>query len=336
MIEKAGGKLAAQAARDNGIKLSTFRNAMDRYAVNKTLQKKKPGPRKKVADISDEMRRFLCIYVDDHPVTSYEDIFAAFEKKFGEKTVPQTKLKKYLQKNIAISMQLHKTLVNKDDGQSNVERLGMKDALHHLYEAGVNPSRCVFVGEMAYDVKSPRTYIDGKRRERTRAKNIKEHGKIVVSRQKKVKTELSPTMAFIIAVFRTEVLHQTYKVCEGETTEDDFKKFLRLLISKMERKKMRSYHLIFDDVPDETKAIISAVVEAHHHKAFFIPPCAYTLNPVDEVFENAQWTVLRHKCTEVKDMIWFRMSQVLEDTSDIIIESCINYSFICNCDECDL
>ena len=113
----------------------------------------------------------------------------------------------------------------------------MKDALHYLYEAGANPSRCVFVGEMAYDVQSPRTYIDGKRRERTRVKSIKEHGKIVVSRQKKEKTELSPTMAFLIAVFRTGVLHQTYKVCEGETTENNFKKFLRLLFSKIEEKR---------------------------------------------------------------------------------------------------
>ena len=336
LVSRVAGMSMAKAASSKTIKYSTFRDSVRRYAATGSLAKNQRGPKKKgSAAVSDAMRRHLCSYVDDNLTASHEEVYASFEARFG-KVISQSRIKAYVQKNFQITMKGHKTLLTLPEAERGAA-LDKFACLHDLADMGFNSNRSVFVGEMTFDVNGARSYID----EAKQAKRIvkaRAAGKSYKPRLRSESTSLEPSLVFLVAFHRKSLLCHVHKICQGAANEDDIKSFLRQTMAKMEEEELRGeWQIVFDDVPDETKAIISEAVKARDHKAVFLPQCFSSLNPVDALMNDAKLSIDRKKVTFeglLSDAIWHRLTRALNATPETDLQKYILESVHCDCIEC--
>lgn len=326
------GKELKQTAKDHKINPNTLSSRWTHYGKTGCLEKKKAGARKKAAPaFTTAMYNWVCRYVDRNSIASHDEIYEQFSAKFG-KEITAADVKTYLQKNFRITLRRHKTFPT----QSALEppATNEKAYLHTLFDQGVNPKRCVFIGESAYDINPKRSYGDNDKRQH-RAEKALEAGKTIAFRQKR-ELEVVTRLSFLAAVHHKGIIHQNYQLFE-KTSDDVAIKFLKAVLMKMEEADFRNWDIIFDDAPVETKALLKPIVEGAGHRAFFLPCYTFSLNPVDMLFEHVELTCGRHTAnvtTNFNDSIFCRMDSTLANSTVNIIRTCITARFKC-CHDCD-
>ena len=210
------------------------------------------------------------------------------------------------------------------------------ECLHSLYKEGVDPQRCVFVCETAYAINFNRTYVDDKQKDRRQAK-AEASGKQYNPKSKKVKP-LTPTVVCLIAASRRKLLHHTIKLFKGPTTEANVKGFLHKLMSLMDLNEHSSdqWNIIFDHALQGTYQLITEILGQRNFKAFFLPPCTTSINPLDALFKSIEQRCLRTRMdiTNHNDGFPHRMDRAIESTTREELEKYFRIYFDCSCEDC--
>ena len=210
--------------------------------------------------------------------------------------------------------------------------------LHTMYEDGVDPRQCVFVGEVAYDVNFRRTYVDLKQKEYRKAKSEAE-GRVYIPRNKKELDELSPVLVCLIAASPKGILYNNIKSMKGPTDERTIRGFLQKLMSLMDVNDSidNEWSIIFDHAQEETKKMISNLVSQRNYKAFFLPPCITTINPIDGLFSDFIAPRFDRKTINTKDPMdncEQRIEKAMYRTTNAEVERCFKLYFECGCEDC--
>ncbi|KAG2211451.1 hypothetical protein INT45_010805 [Circinella minor] len=334
MKEVAYGKSKKRAASDNDIPYSTFISHEERYMETGSLELRRRGPQKKKVEMNLAMHSLLLNYVDSNSVATYDEIWAVFIKKFGDEHISKESLKKYVSKHFRITLRSFKTFPQKPEGDPILR--DADECLHSLYDQGVDPYRCVFVCEAAYAINFNRTYVDNKQKDWRQVKAAA-MGKQYNSKMKKIKP-LVPSVVSLMAASRRKVLHHTIKLLKGPTTEANVKTFLQKLILSMDVNEYSGdkWSIIFDDAPQGTQQMITEILGEHNFKAFFLPPCRTTINPLDGLF-NA----IAEKCPRTKmdftnhnDGFPHRLDRAIKSTTEEELEKFFFLYFDCDCENC--
>ncbi|KAG2214081.1 hypothetical protein INT45_010960 [Circinella minor] len=123
-----------------------------------------------------------------------------------------------------------------------------------MYQNGVDPRRCVFVTEVAYDVNFRHTYVDMKQKEHRKVR-AKAKGKVYNPRNNEQLDELTPILVCLVAASPKGVLNHSVKMFKGPTDERSIRLFLHKLMSLMDINEYidNEWSVIFDDAQEETK-----------------------------------------------------------------------------------
>ena len=237
MKEILRGKPVSQAAKDNSIKVGTLRSRINKYEQRGSHKKPKRGPPKKHVDFTDPMYRHICKYVDHNSIASHDDIFEDFQNKFGDDDITRIKLKKYVQQNFAVMLRRHQTFPPQEEAAEDYTGDYFDSFFHELFRQNVVPRRCVFVNEVAYDVDPHRHYQDNEKKKYRNAKAKVQYRPIKIPTKEKTEKPISTKMAFLVAFSYDQVVYTKYQIGTN-TTEDDVRKFVRMLVSIMGKKEM--------------------------------------------------------------------------------------------------
>ncbi|KAI7846655.1 hypothetical protein BDC45DRAFT_576878 [Circinella umbellata] len=332
------GKSLLQISKEKNISYSTLRDHQKRYRKNWSLKTKKRGPPKKELVLTEPMYKFLIRYVDQHSVVSHKDIQKAFMDEFPDKNATQERLKKYVSKHFRITFQRFKTFPEQPS-QDTPQFFAAKDnCLHMMYQNGVDPRRCVFVTEVAYDVNFRRTYVDTKQKEYRKVR-AEAKGKVYNPRNNEQLDELTPILVCLVAASPNGVLNHSVKMFKGPTDERSIRLFLHKLMSLMDVNEHidNEWSVIFDDAQEETKKMISDIVIQCNYKPFFLPPCTETINPIDGLF----YDIIEPQCdrksidsNDPTDGCDHRMDKIIRGTTSVEVKTCFRIYFECGCDNC--
>ncbi|KAI9243196.1 hypothetical protein BDA99DRAFT_544573 [Phascolomyces articulosus] len=212
------------------------------------------------------------------------------------------------------------------------------DAMEEKLKKGVDPKRCIFVGEGAYDTNVRRTYVDLKQQEGRKAKAEAE-GRKYEPRVKKEWDQLAPFLVSLVAASPTEILYHTVKYFKGPTDERNIRQFLQRILSLMDVSDHidKEWSIIFDDAQEETKIMLSDTVRQRGYKVFFLPPCEETINPIDGLFHDIVELRYNRKALEKNDLLdncENRMTKVIHSLKTTEINNIFKYYFECGCEDC--
>ncbi|KAI9243098.1 hypothetical protein BDA99DRAFT_544637 [Phascolomyces articulosus] len=212
------------------------------------------------------------------------------------------------------------------------------DAMEEKLKKGVDPKRCIFVGEGAYDTNVRHTYVDLKQQEGRKAKAEAE-GRKYEPRVKKEWDQLAPFLVSLVAASPTEILCHTVKYFKGPTDERNIRQFLQriLLLMDVSDHIDKEWSIIFDDAQEETKIMLSDTVRQRGYKVFFLPPCEETINPIDGLFHDIVELQYNRKALEKNDLLdncENRMTKVIHSLKTTEINNIFKYYFECGCEDC--
>ena len=203
---------------------------------------------------TDFMNSWLSDFIDNNSVATHGEIYSQFCDRFATSRVTKTALKKHMQAHFRVSLRSHFTFPPAHPLEVSYTH---EECMHnHLHDLQIK--KCVFVGEVAYDVDAKRTYVDDTKK-LGRAAKAMEDGTQVKQLTKKP-LPIATKISFLVACTQGQIMHHQHELLK-KTSCNSFKKFLRALMLRMSDENLDGWNIVMDDVPDDVKQSIRQLVE---------------------------------------------------------------------------